>query len=67
MMSPSRSRFACLAGVRFVGRTVNGDIGADSLVGPVSLKTVNGEASFSTTAYGEASTVKSVDTRHPGE
>ena len=44
-------------GVRFVGRTVNGDIGADSLGGPVSLKTVNGEASFSTTAYGEASTV----------
>ena len=44
-------------GVRFVGRTVNGDIGADSLAGPVSLKTVNGEASFSTTAYGEASTV----------
>jgi hypothetical protein len=44
-------------GVRFVGRTVNGDIGADALTGPVSLKTVNGEATFSTTAYGEASTV----------
>ena len=44
-------------GVRFVGRTVNGDISADALVGPVSLKTVNGEASFSTTEYGDASTV----------
>jgi len=44
-------------GVRFVGKTVNGDIAADSLAGPVSLKTVNGEASFSTSAYGDASTV----------
>ena len=44
-------------GVRFVGRTVNGDISAEALAGPVSLKTVNGETSFSTTEYGEASTV----------
>jgi DUF4097 and DUF4098 domain-containing protein YvlB len=45
------------AGVRFIGKTVNGDVSADSLAGPVSLRTVNGDASFSTTAYGEATTV----------
>ncbi|HEX2456208.1 MAG TPA: DUF4097 family beta strand repeat-containing protein [Vicinamibacterales bacterium] len=45
------------AGVRFIGHTVNGDVEADSMGGPVSLKTVNGSATFGTTAYGEASTV----------
>jgi Toastrack DUF4097 len=45
------------AGVHFVGKTVNGDVAADSLAGPVSLKTVNGEATFSTSSYGEASSV----------
>jgi hypothetical protein len=45
------------SGVRFIGRTVNGDVSADSLAGPVSVRTVNGEASFSTSAYGDASTV----------
>ena len=45
------------AGVRFVGRTVNGDATATSLTGPVSLKTVNGSAEFSTAMYGDASTV----------
>ena len=44
-------------GVRFIGHTVNGDVEADSMAGPVSLKTVNGSATFGTTAYGEASTV----------
>jgi hypothetical protein len=44
-------------GVRFIGRTVNGDVTADSLAAPVSLRTVNGDASFSTSAYGDATTV----------
>jgi hypothetical protein len=45
------------AGVRFVGRTVNGDVEADSMTGPLALKTVNGSATFSTTSHGEAETV----------
>ena len=44
-------------GVAFTGRTVNGDIAAQSLNGPVDLKTVNGSATLSTTAHGQASTV----------
>jgi hypothetical protein len=44
-------------GVRFIGRTVNGDVSADSLGGVVSLATVNGDANFSTSSYGQASTV----------
>ena len=45
------------AGVRFVGRTVNGDVDAQGLNGPVALTTVNGSTTFSTASYGEASTV----------
>jgi hypothetical protein len=45
------------AGVRFAGRTVNGDVAVDRLGGPVSIRTVNGDAEFSTTAYGDAQTV----------
>ncbi len=45
------------AGVRFIGRTVNGDVSADGLAAPVSVRTVNGEATFSTSSYGDASTV----------
>jgi hypothetical protein len=45
------------AGVRFAGRTVNGDVMANHLSGPVSIRTVNGDAQFSTTAYGDAQTV----------
>jgi hypothetical protein len=45
------------AGVRFAGRTVNGDVVADRLTGPVSIRTVNGDAEFSTAAYGDAQTV----------
>ena len=44
-------------GVRFIGKTVNGDVTAKALTGPVSLKTVNGSAEFSTSAYGDATTV----------
>jgi len=45
------------AGVRFVGRTVNGEVEAQGLAGPIALNTVNGSTTFSTSAYGEASTV----------
>lgn len=45
------------AGVRFVGRAVNGDVEADGMTGPVDLHTVNGSANFSTASYGAASTV----------
>lgn len=46
------------AGVRFAGRTVNGDVTTSAaLAGPVSLRTVNGSAEFSTSSHGEASTV----------
>jgi putative adhesin len=44
-------------GVRFAGRTVNGDVEAQNLAGPVALNTVNGSTTFSTSSYGEASTV----------
>ena len=45
------------AGVRFSGRTVNGDVLAEQLDGPVFVQTVNGDAGFSTSSYGAASTV----------
>jgi hypothetical protein len=45
------------AGVRFVGRTVNGDVEAGDLGAPVEIHTVNGSITFSTSAYGSASTV----------
>jgi DUF4097 and DUF4098 domain-containing protein YvlB len=41
-------------GVRFVGRTVNGDVETGALDGPLSLTTVNGSIAFSTTSYAEA-------------
>lgn len=44
-------------GVHFVGRTVDGDVTATGLSGPVSLTTVNGAATFSTAAWGNARTV----------
>jgi hypothetical protein len=45
------------AGVRFVGRTVNGDIEAKRLNGPIALTTVNGSVDFSTSSSGRAKTV----------
>ena len=45
------------AGIRFAGRTVNGEVEARGLQGPVTLATVNGSTTFSTSSYGEASTV----------
>lgn len=44
-------------GVRFIGRTVNGDVEAQQIGAAVSLKTVNGSVTFSTSASGDASTV----------
>jgi hypothetical protein len=45
------------ARARFAGRTVNGEVDAQGLDGPVALTTVNGSTTFSTESYGEASTV----------
>jgi hypothetical protein len=45
------------AGVHFAGRTVNGEVEAQGLQGPVVLTTVNGSTTFSTSSYGQASTV----------
>jgi hypothetical protein len=45
------------AGVRFSGRTVNGDVEAEGLASDVSLHTVNGDVDVTTTGYAEASTV----------
>jgi hypothetical protein len=44
-------------GVRFIGHTVNGDVTADSMGAPVAVSTVNGDANFSTSSYGHASSV----------
>lgn len=52
------------AGVRFAGRTVNGDVEAQGLESDVSLSTVNGDLDVSTTGYAEARTVNgSIDAR----
>lgn len=51
-------------GVRFSGRTVNGDVEARELGSDVSLRTVNGDVDVSTTGYAEARTVNgSIDAR----
>ena len=45
------------AGVRFVGRTVNGEVGAANLASDVDANTVNGSIRISTSGYAEAQTV----------
>ena len=45
------------AGVRFVGKTVNGEVEAASLGGDVEASTVNGGIHISTSGYAEATTV----------
>lgn len=45
------------AGVRFIGKTVNGGVDAARLNGDVVLSTVNGSVSFSTTGEARANTV----------
>jgi hypothetical protein len=45
------------AGVRFVARTVNGDVEIDELAGPVEATTVNGSIELATRDVAEATTV----------
>ncbi|HEY7055667.1 MAG TPA: DUF4097 family beta strand repeat-containing protein [Vicinamibacterales bacterium] len=45
------------AGVRLIGTTVNGEVEALRLNGPIALSTVNGSVTFSTSASGKATTV----------
>jgi hypothetical protein len=45
------------AGVRFTGRTVNGAVSADGLTAAVKISTVNGDANFATSSFGDASSV----------
>jgi len=45
------------AGVAFTGKTVNGTVEAEGLEGNLSLSTVNGSVTFSTTGYAAATTV----------
>lgn len=45
------------AGVRFIGRTVNGEVEAESLAGDVAAHTVNGKIRIATTGWAEAKTV----------
>jgi hypothetical protein len=52
-----RFEVAVPRGVRLVATTVNGDLDAHGLDSPLALTTVNGAASFSTTAYGQARSV----------
>jgi hypothetical protein len=44
-------------GVHFAGKTVNGEVAAEGLDGEVHVRTVNGSVRFSTSGYGEGSTV----------
>ena len=51
-------------GVRFAGRTVNGDVEALGLSSDVAVSTVNGDVEVATTGYAEAATVNgSIDAR----
>jgi len=44
-------------GVHFAGKTVNGNVAADSLSGNVAARSVNGDVEVSTTGHAEASSV----------
>lgn len=44
-------------GVRFIGRSVNGDVTAQGLTAQAEARTVNGSIELETTSWGEASTV----------
>ena len=55
------------AGVRFVGRTVNGDVAADGLSGDVQASTVNGGVRLSTAGRAEAETVNGSITASVGQ
>jgi hypothetical protein len=55
------------AGVRFVGRTVNGDVAAEHLAGDVQATTVNGGVRLSTAGQAEAETVNGSITASVGQ
>jgi opacity protein-like surface antigen len=55
------------AGVRFVGRTVNGDVAAENLSGDVQATTVNGGVRLSTAGQAEAETVNGSITASVGQ
>jgi hypothetical protein len=55
------------AGVRFVGRTVNGSIEADGLTGNVDARTVNGGVRLSTAGKAQAETVNGSITAAVGQ
>ena len=55
------------AGVRFVGRTVNGDVAAEGLSGDVQATTVNGGVRLSTAGQAEAETVNGSITAAVGQ
>lgn len=55
------------AGVRFVGRTVNGDVTAEGLTGDVQATTVNGGVRLSTAGQAEAETVNGSITASVGQ
>ena len=51
-------------GVRFAGRTVNGEVTARGLTAPAEAHSVNGSVTLETTSWGEATTVNgSIDAR----
>ncbi len=55
------------AGVRFIGRTVNGEVEAASLAGDVQAHTVNGKIRISTAGSAEAKTVNGSITARVGQ
>jgi hypothetical protein len=55
------------AGVRFIGRTVNGEVEAASLAGDVQAHTVNGKIRISTAGSAEAKTVNGSITASVGQ
>lgn len=55
------------AGVRFIGRSVNGEVEADSLASDVAAHTVNGKIRIATTGWAEAKTVNGAITARLGQ
>ena len=55
------------AGVRFIGRSVNGEVEADSLASDVTAHTVNGKIRIATTGWAEAKTVNGAVTARLGQ
>ena len=55
------------AGVRFIGRSVNGEVEADSLTSDVVAHTVNGKIRIATSGWAEAKTVNGSITARMGQ